>query len=288
MHLYQLGASLYFYLRLSFTNSIFYLLVMYGLFTKSLTDFERPPIYGQKRELRLTRRTFASEGEPYSILLSQIHRSLCLIVRQRSLQNHSPSTDHFSLTSRVPPQEVITMSGIYVDDFLTAGPSLVIRSFLTTLRKMWKTSDPQCLRMDAELPFLSVSIRMTKGGLLLHGKLHQHHYTQDFLCEHSSHVSARKRTTSGEPERFRRELLYHLSLPTLSINKGQDRPKDPRWTTLALYSHSSRPLLLCFFRCTSLDQGHWALESEAATPFTVHQCYSSSWTSFIHTLGIER
>ena len=93
------------------------------------------------------------------------------------------------------------MSGIYVDDFLTAGPSPVVRSFLATLRKMWKTSDPQFLTMNAELPFLGVSIRMTKDGLLLH----QHHYTLDFLREHSSHISARKRTTSGEPEHFRRE-----------------------------------------------------------------------------------
>ena len=66
---------------------------------------------------------------------------------------------------------------------------------------MWKTSDPQFLTMNAELPFLGVSIRMTKDGLLLH----QHHYTLDFLREHSSHISARKRTTSGEPEHFRRE-----------------------------------------------------------------------------------
>ena len=51
--------------------------------------------------------------------------------------------------------------------------------------------------MDAELPFLGVSIRMTKDDLLLH----QHHYTQDFLREHSSQISGRKRTISGEPER---------------------------------------------------------------------------------------
>ena len=101
----------------------------------------------------------------------------------------------------MPPQEVIAMSGIFVDDFLTAGPTRVVSSFLATLRKMWKTSDPQFLTMNAELPFLGISIRMTKDGLLLH----QHHYTLDFLREHSSHISARKRTTSGEPEHFRRE-----------------------------------------------------------------------------------
>ena len=75
------------------------------------------------------------------------------------------------------------------------------KSFLATLRKMWKTSDPQLLTMDVELPFLGVPSWMTKDGLFLH----QHHYTLDFLHEHSSHISARKRTTSGEPEPFRKE-----------------------------------------------------------------------------------
>ena len=93
------------------------------------------------------------------------------------------------------------MSGIYVDDFLTAGPSPVVRSFLATFCKMSKTSDPQLLTMDAELPFLEVSIRMTKAGL----PLHQHRSTLDFLCEHSSHISARKRTNSSEPEHCRKE-----------------------------------------------------------------------------------
>ena len=123
--------------------------------------------------------------------MSQIHRSLCLIVRQRSLQNHSLSTDHFGLTSRVPPQEVIAMKGIYVDDFLTAGPCPVVRSFLATSRYLTHL-DVEDVRstisdMDAELPFLRVSTRMTKDGLLLH----QHHYTLDFLREHSSHISRR-------------------------------------------------------------------------------------------------
>ena len=43
--------------------------------------------------------------------------------------NHVPSTDHLGLTCRVPPEEVIAMSGIYVDDFLTAGPPPVVQVF---------------------------------------------------------------------------------------------------------------------------------------------------------------
>ena len=85
---------------------------------------------------------FTSEEEPYSGLLSQIHRSLSLIVHQPSLQNHIPSTDHLSLTSRVPPHQVAATSGIYVDDFLTAGPAPIVQPFLVPLRKMWNMSDP--------------------------------------------------------------------------------------------------------------------------------------------------
>ena len=42
---------------------------------------------------------------------------------------------------------------------------------------------------------------MTPEGLLLH----QHHYTNDLLAEHSSHITARKRLTSGEPDHFKKD-----------------------------------------------------------------------------------
>ena len=162
---------------------------------------EAPSLWSEERTDALTNLTFASEGESYAVILSQVHKSLCLIVKQQSLQDHSPTTDAFGLTSRVLPDQVVALSGIYVDDFLTAGPPLVVHSFLASLRKMWKTTDPQFLSLDADLPFLGVSIRMTKAGILLH----QHHYTQDLLHNHSSHISARKRNTSGEPTHFQKD-----------------------------------------------------------------------------------
>ena len=162
---------------------------------------EAPSLWSEERTDALTNLTFASEGESYAVILSQVHKSLCLIVKQQSLQDHSPTTDAFGLTSRVLPDQVVALSGIYVDDFLTAGPPQVVRSFLAALRKMWRTSDPQFLSLDADLPFLGVSIRMTKNGILLH----QHHYTQDLLHNHSSHISARKRNTSGEPTHFQKD-----------------------------------------------------------------------------------
>ena len=72
----------------------------------------------------------------------------------------------------MPAEEVVALSGIYVDDFLIAGPPIVVESFLASLLKMWKTSDPQYLTMSSELPFLGVSIRMTMDGIFVH----QHHY----------------------------------------------------------------------------------------------------------------
>ena len=47
--------------------------------------------------------------------------------------------------SRVPPEEVIAMSRIYVDDFLTAGPTFVVNSFLAT--KDVETSCRQYVKM---------------------------------------------------------------------------------------------------------------------------------------------
>ena len=70
----------------------------------------------------------------YVVILSQVHKSLCLIVKRQSLQDHFPTTDSFGLTSRaLPDQVVVALSGIYVDDFLTAGPPQVVQSFLAAL-----------------------------------------------------------------------------------------------------------------------------------------------------------
>ena len=83
-------------------------------------------------------------------------------MKQQSLQDHLPISDYLGLTSRALPHQIIALSGIYVDEFLTAGPTHVVQSFLAAARKWWRTSDPQFLSLDADLPFLGVSIRMTK------------------------------------------------------------------------------------------------------------------------------
>ena len=53
----------------------------------------------------------------------------------------------------------------------------------------------------SELTCLGVTIRKLKEGLYLHQQL----YTEDLPPEHASHISARKRTTIGEPDHFQQE-----------------------------------------------------------------------------------
>ena len=85
--------------------------------------------------------------------------------------------------------------------FSTWGPRHVVTAYVTALRKLWKASDPQFLSIDADLNFLGVSSRQLATGLLLH----RHHYTEQLLSEHASHITARKRTTMGEPEHFNKQ-----------------------------------------------------------------------------------
>ena len=133
------------------------------------------------------------------MVLSEIRKSLCLLVKKSCLLKR-PKTDQFGLTSKALPQDVTAMSGIYVDDFLTTGPPILVQDFMDTLRRLWKTSEPQRLSPSVDLTFLGVTIKMTPDALLLH----QHNYTEELRREHSAHITARKRMTSGEPDHFRK------------------------------------------------------------------------------------
>ena len=57
------------------------------------------------------------------------------------------------------------------------------------------------MTLDHELTFLGVTLQLTSEGILLHQRL----YTEDLLQEHSPHITARRRTTSGEPEHFQKD-----------------------------------------------------------------------------------
>ena len=69
----------------------------------------------------MTNITFSSEGKQYCVLLPEIQKSLRLITKQSSLLQ-VPTTHLQGLL----PEDVIAMSGIYVDDYLTAGPPSVV------------------------------------------------------------------------------------------------------------------------------------------------------------------
>ena len=130
----------------------------------------------------MTQVTFTAEREPYSVILPEIHKSLCLIVKTKDLLKKTDTTS-FGLTPKVDAENATAMSGIYVDDYLTVGPPKVVDAFMTTLRKLWKTSEPQCLSFTQSLTFLGVTIEKEDGLLL-----HQHNYTEDLLKEHASHL----------------------------------------------------------------------------------------------------
>ena len=67
---------------------------------------EAPQLWSEERTETITKTTFASEGDQYCILLSEIHKSLCLITKKSSLLK-KPSTDRFGLTSKVLPRDVV-------------------------------------------------------------------------------------------------------------------------------------------------------------------------------------
>ena len=122
------------------------------------------------------------------------------------------------------------MSGVYVDDLLTIGPPKLVQDFMDTLRRQWKTSKPQYLSPSVDLTFLGVTIKMTPDGLLLH----QHNYTvntEEPLRERSSHITARRRMTSGKPDRFLKEDPLPPNHPDLQdwIKRGQRILGGLRW-----------------------------------------------------------
>ena len=113
----------------------------------------RGPHFTGRRAYRRARKsdTFTVEGEPHCILLSQIHRSLCLIVRKASLLDQ-PLVDHLGLTTTVLPEDIVAISGIYVGDFLTAGPKIVVHSYLATLRRCGRHLNPLALHPNTSRP----------------------------------------------------------------------------------------------------------------------------------------
>ena len=161
---------------------------------------EAPSLWSDERTKVMANIRFRSQGEVMRILMSQVHRSLCHIVREKDIIT-SPTTDDFGLTSQVSPEDIKGLIGIYVDDYLASGSKVLLHDFFQHLRGIWKTSDPLYLSPGMDFPFLGVTVEKRPYGLLIH----QEAYTNEFLKEYGGYVTARQRTTTGEPGHFAKE-----------------------------------------------------------------------------------
>ena len=124
----------------------------------------------------MTQVSFSAEGEPYSVVFSQIHKSLCLIVKTTTASLKKAETTMFGWTPKVKVEDAIAMSGVHVGDCLRVGPSKVVDALMTTLRKLWKTSEPQCTSFTQHLTFLGVTVVKLQD-------------TEDLLKEHAAHLT---------------------------------------------------------------------------------------------------
>ena len=161
---------------------------------------EAPSLWQDERTSEMTKVKFKVQGETAKVIVSQVHQSLCMIVKERDLIDN-PEISQYGITKRVEPSKILAMIGIYVDDYLTVGQPETVEKFLSYLRRLWNTSDPQYLSQSNELPFLGLTIQRSPSGLFLH----QVQYAELLLEEHAAHIPKRARTTTGEAESFKEE-----------------------------------------------------------------------------------
>ena len=161
---------------------------------------EAPSLWQDERTSEMTKVKFKVQGELVTVVVSQVHQSLCMLVKERDLIDN-PDISQYGITKRVEPKRVLAMVGIYVDDYLTVGQPETVEKFLSYLRRLWNTSDPQYLSQSSELPFLGLTIQRSPSGLFLH----QVQYAELLLEEHASHIPKRTRTTTGEADSFKED-----------------------------------------------------------------------------------
>ena len=158
---------------------------------------EAPALWSNERTAVMSKMKFRAKGESYCVKVSEIHRSICLIVREADLLSQ-PVTLHTGLTHKVLPEKVAALCGIYVDDYISTGPKEIVSCFLSHLRITWKTSDPLFLIPGVDFSFLGITLEISSFGILLHQRV----YTEAILDEYKDVIPQRKRVTTGEPEHF--------------------------------------------------------------------------------------
>ena len=99
---------------------------------------EAPSLWSNERTKVMETMTFRSRGESYRVLISEIHRSILLLVREQECLEVTTAFTYAGLNQRVQPKDVMALCGIYVDDYLSVGPLDIVTSFLEPLRSIWK------------------------------------------------------------------------------------------------------------------------------------------------------
>ena len=122
-----------------------------GRWRKLFMDFEKPRVYGKKRE---TKSFETSSSNTMTSLLnlvqSHIHPSLWFIA-EGALAEHpwTPPFDHSlrsdEWTALLYEHKILGYAGVYVDDLLIAGPRSLNDALITAVQDVWKTSQPEHL-----------------------------------------------------------------------------------------------------------------------------------------------
>ena len=97
------------------------------------------------------------QGGTFRLVISDVHRSLCLIVKEGDFVDPPILTDD-GLSKKLEPRKVIALTSIYVDDYLTAGPKPVVQAFLSYFRRIGTL-----VTSDVDFPFLGINIQKFHG-----------------------------------------------------------------------------------------------------------------------------
>ena len=81
---------------------------------------EAPSLWQNKRTGEVTKVKLKVQGEDARAIISQVHQSLCTIVKEGDLEK-APNISKLSIEKRVEPRKILAMIGIYVEDYLTGG-----------------------------------------------------------------------------------------------------------------------------------------------------------------------
>ena len=81
----------------------------------------------------MTKVKFKVQGETAKVIVSQVHQSLCMIVKERDLIDN-PEISQYGITKRVEPSKILAMIGIYVDDYLTVGQPETVEKIFVLLK----------------------------------------------------------------------------------------------------------------------------------------------------------